>query len=79
MFGFGGRIGGKVSGKTVRPICSSCSNPSVVSQISHCFPLTFDDSNIEVAGIDGVLDVYQSSLDRITLRCVATTIVMAAT
>lgn len=35
--------------------------------ISHCFPLTFDESSADVPGIDGVIDVYRSTLKRVQL------------
>eukprot|EP01091_Cochliopodium_minus_P010033 TRINITY_DN2606_c0_g2_i1.p1 TRINITY_DN2606_c0_g2~~TRINITY_DN2606_c0_g2_i1.p1 ORF type:complete len:740 (-),score=227.23 TRINITY_DN2606_c0_g2_i1:64-2283(-) len=37
------------------------------NQVSHCFPLNFNDENPEVHGIDGILNCYYTSLKKITL------------
>jgi len=40
---------------------------SVHGKTSHCFPLTFDPSNIEVTGVPGILQVYDASFNRVSL------------
>jgi hypothetical protein len=35
--------------------------------VSHCFPLNFNDSNPEVYGVQGILDVYRYSLGQVQL------------
>lgn len=35
----------------------------VNGKLSHCFPLTFDNSNPNVHGLQGIVDVYKKSLD----------------
>ena len=36
-------------------------------KLSMCFPLTFDDDNVEVDGLDGILNVYKDSIRRVEL------------
>lgn len=33
---------------------------------SMCFPLTFDDNNVEVDGIDGIMNAYKNSIKKVT-------------
>lgn len=34
---------------------------------NHCFPLTMDNDNIEVRGVDGIVEAYRNVLPRVTL------------
>ena len=36
-------------------------------KVNMCFPLTFDEDNVEVHGLDGILDAYQNSLTKVKL------------
>ena len=36
-------------------------------KVSMCFPLTFDDDNVEVDGLDGILNVYKESIQKVEL------------
>jgi hypothetical protein len=40
-------------------------SPHTGGQISHCFPLTGDLANCEVPKIEGVVDIYKSTLPSI--------------
>ena len=42
-------------------------NPHGQKRISHCFPLSFNDDNPDLAGIDGVIEAYQAALVRVQL------------
>ena len=35
--------------------------------VSHCFPLTFNNNNVEVRGIQGCIEVYKTALQKIQL------------
>lgn len=37
------------------------------SGVSHCFPLSDNPNSVEVVGVDGVLDVYHESLNKVSL------------
>ena len=39
----------------------------VNGSVNHCFPLTFDDRQVEVAGLQGILDAYKNAFQFVSL------------
>ena len=36
-------------------------------EVSECFPLTFDNNNVEVDGLTGILDIYKEAINKVEL------------
>jgi len=40
---------------------------AIDNMVSHCFPLTMDEHNVQVHGVQGILDVYNKSFEHVAL------------